>query len=304
MTHKLDSDDFFIHRVQQHAAELGMNFFLVEPLWVDSFYQRLERGEVWAKVMLNMHSEHHMPDEIYHRLVRLAHDRGVKVIDNPDLARSAFDKAQMHQRLVEHGFPVPNTILVPSQETGSFRLSEEQKAVLGMPFVVKPSMGYGRRGVILDAQDEQDISRSIQTGADPCYLLQRRIQPRMLGNVPAYFRIYHAFGAVWHCWWNCFTDRYRRVSWEDYGAYNLQAAEDLVRRIATLTGMNFFSTEIAMEEDGSFVLIDYVNDQCHMLSQSSNPKMGVPDDVVAEIAHKLVLSAAILAGKVPAPAYS
>ena len=61
--------------------------------------------------------------------------------------------------------------------------------------------------------------------------------------------------------------------------------------------MKFFSSEIAQTENGDFVLIDYVNDQCHMLSQSSAPKMGVPDVVVAGIARKLVNAAAELAGK-------
>jgi hypothetical protein len=35
-------------------------------------------------------------------------------------------------------------------------------------------------------------------------------------------------------------------------------------------------------------LIDYVNDQCHMLSQSANPQMGVPDAVVTAVATRLV----------------
>ena len=43
------------------------------------------------------------------------------------------------------------------------------------------------------------------------------------------------------------------------------------------------------------VLIDYVNDQCHMLSQSANPRIGVPDLVVAGIAQKLVEGARQLA---------
>ena len=38
MTHKLDADDFFIHCVQKHAAEAGLNFFLIEPLWVEAFH--------------------------------------------------------------------------------------------------------------------------------------------------------------------------------------------------------------------------------------------------------------------------
>jgi hypothetical protein len=68
----------------------------------------------------------------------------------------------------------------------------------------------------------------------------------------------------------------------------------MVRRVAELTGMRFFSSEIAMTEPGRFVLIDYVNDQCHMLSQGANPRMGVPNAVVAEIAGRLVDAAAEL----------
>ena len=64
MTHKLDADDFFIHRVQQRCAERRLNFFLVEPLWVEPFCDQFAKGRVWARVLLNMHSEHHLPDDI------------------------------------------------------------------------------------------------------------------------------------------------------------------------------------------------------------------------------------------------
>ena len=52
--------------------------------------------------------------------------------------------------------------------------------------------------------------------------------------------------------------------------------------------MKFFSSEVALTESGEFVLIDYVNDQCHMLSQSANPQMGVPNELVSAIARRLV----------------
>jgi hypothetical protein len=69
---------------------------------------------------------------------------------------------------------------------------------------------------------------------------------------------------------------------------NLKPLEEIARHIASLTGMNFFSSEIAQTECGEFVVIDYVNDQCHMLSQSANPRIGVPDELVAAIAQRLV----------------
>src|SRR5947207_15026640 len=107
MTHKLDSDDFFIHCVQRHCAEAGLNFFLIEPLWVEAFQLYLQFGEVWTRVLLNMHSEHHQPEEIYHRLVRLAAEKHCYVIDPPEVAQTVFDKARLHPLLLAAGLKVP-----------------------------------------------------------------------------------------------------------------------------------------------------------------------------------------------------
>jgi hypothetical protein len=118
-------------------------FFLIEPLWVECFLDRLQRGEVRARVLLNMHSEHHQPEEIYHRLVRLMAERGAHVIDQPEIALNAFDKAKLHLRLVETGIPVPPTVIVRREQISAFQLSDAQIALLGLPFVIKPAMGYG-----------------------------------------------------------------------------------------------------------------------------------------------------------------
>src|SRR5207247_3665344 len=105
-----------------------MIFFLFEPLWVEPFRIYYERGEVWACVLLNMHSEHHQPDDIFHRLVRLAAERKTQVIDPPETAMAAFDKARLHSRLVEAQFNVPFTILVPREKMESFAVSESEAA--------------------------------------------------------------------------------------------------------------------------------------------------------------------------------
>src|SRR5260370_22064716 len=96
MTHKLDADDFFIHRVQQHCAEAGLNFFLVEPLWVQAFYEGLSKGLVWPRVLLNMHSEHHQPEDLYHRLVRPAAAKKVQGIDPLSRPPAALCEARLH----------------------------------------------------------------------------------------------------------------------------------------------------------------------------------------------------------------
>ena len=197
MTHQLDADDFFIHRVQQHCAERGLNFFLIEPLWAASFLEKLASGEVWTKVLLNMHSEHHEPADVYHRLIHLAAEKKTQVIDPPVVALASFNKAKLHPRLAAAGINVPPTIIVPREQADAFQLSDADRALLA----------------------------------------------------------------------------------------------EIIGRIAKLTDMNFFSTEIAQSETGEFVVIDYVNDQCHLLTQSVSPHNGVPDELVAAIARRLVEAA-------------
>jgi hypothetical protein len=302
MTHKLDSDDFFIHCIQRHCAEARLNFFLIEPLWVEAFQLYLQFGEVWPRVLLNMHSEHHQPQEIYHRLVRLAAEKHCQVIDPPEIAQIFFDKARLHPLLVKAGINVPPSVIVPRESFADFRLTDTDRAALGAPFVIKPAMGYGRGGLVLDATSEKDLARSAAAWPDTHYLLQRRIVPREIKGVPAYFRVYFVFGSVWCSWWNCFSDNYRLVTPTEAAEFNLKPLEQIVRQIASLTGMNFFSSEIAQTQGGEFVVIDYVNDQCHMLSQSANPRIGVPDELVAAVAKRLVEATRELISRKPQPA--
>ncbi len=291
MTHKLDADDFFIHRVQLHCARLGLNFFLIEPLWVESFTDKLAKGEIAVRVLLNMHSEHHQPDEPFHKLVRLAHQRNARVIDPPDLALAAFDKALLHPRIIAAGLNAPYTVVVPESEIATRRLTDEERARLGSPFVIKPNLGYGRKGVILDAASEADLARSHALWPGGSYLLQNRIAPKLINGTPAYFRVYFVFGTVWLSWWNCFNDCYRLVSAEEVELHGLKPLREIVERVAQISQMRFFSSEIALTDASEFVLIDYVNDQCHLLTQSANPQIGVPDELVAAIAQRLVEAA-------------
>lgn len=300
MTHKLDTDDLFIHRVQFHCAKLGLNFFLIDPTWVGVFHDRFAKGEVWARVLLNMHSEHHRPEDPFSQVVQLAASKNTQVIDPPDVARAAFDKAKFHQRLLAADIQVPHTVVVSRDQVDGFQLSEEARGALGQPFVIKPSLGYGRRGVIIDATSETDLKRSAADWPGSDYLLQKLMVPRIIQEAPAYFRVYFAFGQVWCNWWNCYTDHSRPVTPEEREQWGLQPLETIIRKLAELSGMRFFSTEILLGSNGQFVVIDYINDQCHMLSQSANPQIGVPDPVVAGIAERLVQGVQEMIRSVPA----
>jgi hypothetical protein len=288
LTHALDTDDFFIQRVQRRCAEAGLNFFLVEPLWAPAFLDALRQHRVAARSLINLHSEHHAPEDVFSRLVALAETRGVRMIDPPSKALRAFDKAAMHPRLIHAGIHVPPTVILDAKTVATWRPDEAQTALLGSPFVIKPSLGYGRRGVLLDATGPADIARSQRSWPDRAILAQKKIEPTLLDGEPGYFRVYHVAGKTWACWWNCFTDRYRELTTADTERLGLGPLHKITRRIAGLSGLILFSTEICLDQAGEFVVIDYVNDQIHLLTQSAHPAIGMPDRIVVEIADALV----------------
>jgi hypothetical protein len=82
-------------------------------------------------------------------------------------------------------------------------------------------MGYGRQGVILDA-----VGRAISSGRRRpgrmaitcCSGAKKSLNWR---GSPAYFRVFHVFGSVWCCWWNCHTDGYRQVTPEEEHRHGL-----------------------------------------------------------------------------------
>ena len=288
LTHALDTDDFFIHRLQRRCAEVGLNFFLVEPLWATAFLEALESRSVVARTLINLHSEHHDPGNVFSRLVATAERLGVRMIDPPSRAIPAFDKAAMHRRLVGSGIHVPATVLLEAHSVENWQATAEEDRLLGRPFVVKPSLGYGRKGVVLDAVGPADLRRSLALWPDRALLLQRRIQPQLIDGEPAYFRVYFVAGRTWACWWNCFTDRYRELSTEDETRLVLGGLHAITRRLAEISGLQLFSTEICVDPSGQPVVIDPINDQVHLLTQSAHPGIGVPDRIVAGIADALM----------------
>ncbi len=282
-----DEQGFFAHRVRELCGANNLTFFLVEPLWVEGFLDKLKCGDISVGVLIDMISDPN-PTNLYYRLAREVKASGGHVIDDPDRSPLTTDKAKFHDVLLKNNIPVPETILVHRDNLSTFHLSEEEKTRLGMPFVVKPGSGYGRRGVNLNACTEADILKSAEQAPQSEYiLLQKRVTPRTLDGRPAWLRIYYACGEIIPCWWHPSTGDYFMVSPLQRHAYNIMMPEQMVYKIAQLSHMEFFSTEICITQEGKFVVVDYLNDECDTQPKSYWPS-GPPDEVVRRIAWLMV----------------
>jgi hypothetical protein len=237
-----------------------------------------------VRVLIDWCADAYDIENIYFKIAKEVVEQGGYVINDPDLAAAASHKGLFHRILAENDVLVPPTIIVPRKDLETFRLTDDIKAQIGMPFVVKPAWGGGRIGVIPDATSEQDIHRSAKEAMDSdSFLLQRRLTPKQLDGHVAWFRVFYVFGEVIPCWWEPPLNQYQLVTPLQRKTYHLAPLARMARDIARLSKVEFFSTEITLADDGKFYAVDYLNTDCDMHVKSFWPT-GVPDEVVRHIA--------------------
>ncbi|MCC7354159.1 MAG: hypothetical protein IT330_10415 [Anaerolineae bacterium] len=198
----------------------------------------------------------------------------------------AIDKATMHLECLAAGLLVPYTyILAPhDQEPHPAAVA---LTPLGDSFYVKPAHGGGGAGVIEEATSWEDVLRARLAFADDKYLVQEKVVPAQLGERPAWFRVLHACGTVFPCWWDRESHAYAPVTYQDEANWGLGALRQISRAVATIAGLRLFSTEIGVTAEGRFLVVDAVNDPCDLRCQSCHHD-GVPDDTWRALAREVV----------------
>ena len=182
----------------------------------------------------------------------------------------------------------PNTIILPSfashYDPG---ITEADLAPLGTPFVIKPANTTGGSlGVVKEARTIEAVAAARRTYPMDKYLLQERIRPWEEDGKRFWFRGFFILGLVQCAWWDDRTHLYSEITSDDVDKYGLHALYPIVRRIASVSKLRFFSTEIVRDETGRSIVIDYVNESCDMRLQSGHVD-GVPDALVAVVASRI-----------------
>jgi hypothetical protein len=283
-----DIHEYFSSRFMEFCGQFDLSFFLAEPFWAEDLLNKVRAGDLHARVYIDFASDHREPDNLYFALAQEFKKLGTYMIDDPHRVEVASDKGMFHRVLLENGVLVPETVVVPRGELDGFQLTDEIKARVGVPFVVKPGWGSGRWGVNIDATSRDDLLRSAkEVSHSNSFLIQQKIVPKKLEGRTGWFRAFNVFEEVIVCWWDPQTGNYQLVSPREMVRFGLGPLTDMVRKIARLSGVNFFSTEIARTEDDRFLTIDYLNTGCDMHAKSFWPS-GPPDEVVRHIAWEMV----------------
>ncbi len=273
-------DDAFAGMVASACNELGLSLWQVTPDNLLESVTALYKGETDFHTLL----DRSQGDSRFTPIIRWAKENGRRRINPAEISAWSEDKATMHLELISAGIHTPYTILLaPFLEQPV--LDSLDLTPLGKQFVIKPSHGGGGEGVIMGASSLDQVLRARMDFPEQKYLLQATITPRTIHGHPAWFRVFHAAGKTYPCWWHPMTHVYSIVTQQDEQKHELAPLHNITQRIASICRLDWFSTEIALTLE-EFIVVDYVNDGIDTRIQSKAVD-GVPDEVMKDIARQL-----------------
>lgn len=267
----------FVALMQQACAVRGLTFLALGEAELDALPARLNDGSLSASCALDRAWEDE-PEFVAHELALRKHVPNIVNVHQD--VRNIINKPRTHYLLMQNGFFVPYLMILPSFEKAP-RTELLNLAPLGLRFSAKGAHSGGS-GVLHPINSWGEVQLARQDWPADETILQAWITPRMLGDRPAWFRIFYAGGRTLPVWQNDRTHIQTPVSADDETRFGLTALHSLTARIAELSRLNAFSTEIAQDEKGQWIVVDYVNEPCDYRPQSSVYN-GVPDDTLHAI---------------------
>jgi len=277
-------DRDFVFQIHDFCLQCGLKPYLVQPFNLSETLQLIREKKIKFKVFFDRVAD---TDFRFSELAQLLQMEGAFFINNPDRIKWIDDKVLIHMDLTFHKIPVPPTFIYYPHDEPPVLINKIKQ--IGVPFVVKPahSVETGGMGVLLNAFSIEDIYRWQSQYKNFIFLIQKQIIPCTMDEKPAWFRVFYILGKIVACWWNPKTHIYEAVTTTDVEKFDLKSLYILAERIEELYKLGLFSTEMAIDNTGYFVVVDYINDQCDMRKKSKFTD-GVCDEIVDLIVNRLV----------------
>lgn len=276
----------FVELIEEIFQDEGLSTFLISDFNLKEVTELLSENKIHFRAYLDRASD---VDPGYLPVADFLTQRKSYIINPHQKIEKAIDKSAMHRILLKEAIDLPETILLPAyKEVNHLPLKEDDLEVIGNPFIIKPSFYTGGgEGVVQNGENLDQIQRERLSNHEEKYLVQKKIYPNYFGKKRAWFRVFWAFGDVIATWWDDKTHIYEKLTEKQIARFELEKLETITRKVAAITKLDYFSSEIAVTKEGKFYLIDYVNDQCDFRLKSLHPD-GVPDQVVSSFIESMM----------------
>jgi hypothetical protein len=279
-------DEDFIDMTETAVQKAGLTSYKITGKNIAEATDMIKNRKLGFNFYLDRASD---VNDNFEHIARTISRRKTRIFNPYKNIKHSIDKASMHLEFITSGLEVPYSIIVPpNSQFKNIYISIEELEKLGRPFIIKPcNTTGGGIGVVTGAETLKEILEERSTNSEDKYILQQKIYPSLIDGKRGWFRCFWAFGNPIAVWWNDLTHIYDMLTPEEIKTFKLGKLLVITKRIAMLTGLDFFSTEIVIQENKKFIVIDYVNDQCDMRIKSKHFD-GVPDAIVREIINNMV----------------
>ncbi len=272
-------DHDFVQFIEAACAAHGVTFCQITPSNLLQSVSELYAGELTFHTLLDRAAD----DLRFEPIRRFALEHDGHRINPPELSHWSEDKATMHLELIQAGVQTPYTIILSPFIVQPI-LPTLNLAPLGTRFVLKPAVGGGGEGVLLNVSSLDDIRHARLEFPDQKYLVQEQVEPCMLSGRAAWFRVFYVGHDCIPCWWHPVTHVYGMLTPEQES--ELVPLRSITTKIAQVCKLDWFSTEIVLTPEGRYVVVDYVNDGIDTRIQSKAAD-GVPDEVMRQMTDRL-----------------
>lgn len=276
-------DKDFIAAVESEFQAIGLKTYIIAGHNVEEVTEAVRLRKLSFGFYLDRAWD---VDERFETLGNLLTKKKTRIFNPYKNVLHAIDKATMHLEFMTAGIRVPYSIIIPPfDEKEEIFVSLKDLAILGRPFIIKPCNNTGGGvGVVTGAESLNDVLSERRNYSEDKYLLQEKIIPAYLDGRRAWFRCFWAFSQPVITWWDDQTHLYEELYPYQFDFYNLRPLLTITKKIAAITKLDFFSTEIVLSNKETFIAIDYVNDQCDMRFKQWHYD-GIPDAVAMRMIH-------------------
>jgi hypothetical protein len=276
-----EHDADFIALLKNACQARDVSVLVCGPDDLSNLAGRLDAGSIRARVGLDRVWDWGGEYEVHVEAMQ----RNVPTLLNDyDLVRRAWNKVTMHMELISHGLYAPYLMLVPSCDEQPDPPAVDLRALKGK-FSIKGAYSGGS-GVLKPATSWDDVLERRREWPSDQTILQAWVEPKLLGRRRAWFRVFYACGSTFLCWADDLTHVQEMVTPVEEDRFHLGIMRGMVQQIAGLSGLNAFSTEIALDQANIWQVCDYVNEPCDFRLKSSVAN-GVPDAVVASVCDRI-----------------
>jgi len=277
-----ESDNEFINELHDRALKEGVKPYLIHVYNFFSSLKNITEGELTFRCFLDRSSD---DSSTFGGLADFLKQKDINFINHPDNAKDSQDKSKIHSMFVSYGLPVPKTIFLKPQEEK--QILEAKIRHVSVPCVLKPAFGSYGDGTVLIINSLDDALRLMEQEEDKYYFAQEQVSPINLENKPAWFKVLCCFGEIIPCRWHPVIHEYEVLSLRQIYRLGLDKIWPITKKIKQACKLDFFSTDIIMNEDKKILVVDYINDRPDMRKKSKF-KDGLPDEIVDKVINSII----------------